>query len=194
VDRLAAAGNPERFITLTRAGNNPQEVNFNLKHLVQGIRRKGLVFEYFSTVELHKNGLPHLHIMQRGDFIKQSELSTMWGIYTSQSFLGRSSTIVDIRRIREKQNVKGYLLKYILKGLKADKHTDASWFAMQSKWKGLNRYRNSRNWAKKPEKLPSQWNLVPKLSLDGYEEAAYLCDDGNFILDGVVFKSFNAAW
>ncbi len=185
VDKLASAGNPERFITLSRAGNNPQEVRNNLQHLIQAIRRQGLLFEYFSTTELHKNGLPHLHLLQRGDFIEQAELSRLWGICTAKSFSGRSSTIVDIRRIREKQNVKGYLLKYLLKGLKADKHTDMSWYQLQAKWKGLNHYRNSRDWAKKPEKLPSEWDLVSKLALETYQQALTICDDGAFVLDDI---------
>jgi hypothetical protein len=185
VDRLAAAGNPQRFITLSRAGNNPEEVRINLQKLIQALRRQGLVFEYFSTTELHKNGLPHLHLLQRGDFIEQAELSRLWGICTAKSFVDRPSTVVDIRRIREKQNVKGYLLKYLLKGLKADNHTDMSWYQLQAKWKGLNHYRNSRDWAKKPEKKPSEWDLVDKLALEGYEQALTVCGDEAFILDGI---------
>ncbi len=192
VDRLASAGNPQRFITLSRAGNTPSEVRINLQHLIQGIRRQGLQFEYFSTLELHKNGLPHLHLLQRGDFIEQRELSRLWGICTSKSFVDRSSTVVDIRRIQEKQNVRGYLLKYLLKGLKADNHTDASWYELQAKWKGLNHYRNSRNWAKKPVKELTEWSLVPKLLLPNYEKAMTLCPDGDFILEGVVFNAGNA--
>ncbi len=173
VDYLAAAGLPERFITLTRAGNTPKEINHNLKHLVQGIRRKGLLFEYFACIELHRNGLPHIHLFQRGDFIEQVELSKMWGIYTSKSFFGRSSTIVDIRYIREKQNVKGYLLKYLKKTWAADNHDDKSWSNLQEKFPGLNHYRHSRNWlpaAVKPEK---EWYLV---SEEAYKTGRYFLE------------------
>jgi hypothetical protein len=173
VDHLAASGQPERFITLTRAGNTPKEIRINLQHLIQGIRRKGLIFEYFAVIELHRNGLPHIHLFQRGDFIEQSELSTMWGICTSKSFLGRSSTIVDIRYIREKQNVKGYLLKYLKKTWEQDNHSDKSWSTLQEKFPGLNHYRHSRNWipaAVKPEK---EWYLV---SDEAYQAGRYILE------------------
>jgi hypothetical protein len=174
VDYLAAAGNPERFITLTRAGNTPQEISHNLKHLVQGIRRKGLLFEYFACIELHKNGLPHIHLFQRGDFISQAELSTMWGIYTAKSFVGRSSTVVDIRRIREKQNIKGYLLKYLKKTWDQDKHSDKSWSTLQAKYPGLNHYRHSRNWLPKAVKPAKEWYLI---SDEAYQAGRYILED-----------------
>jgi hypothetical protein len=173
VDYLAAAGLPERFITLTRAGNTPVEINHNLKKLVQGIRRKGLIFEYFAVIELHRNGLPHIHLFQRGDFIKQSELSTMWGLYTAKSFLGLSSTIVDIRYIREKQNVKGYLLKYLKKTWSQDNHSDKSWSTLQAKYPGLNHYRHSRNWLPPAVKPAKEWYLV---SEEAYKAGRYILE------------------
>jgi hypothetical protein len=173
VDYLAATGCPERFITLTRAGNTPKEINHNLKKLVQGIRRKGLLFEYFAVIELHKNGLPHIHLFQRGDFIEQAELSTMWGIYTAKSFVGRPSTIVDIRRIREKQNVKGYLLKYLKKTWAEDNHSDKSWLTLQAKYPGLNHYRHSRGWLPRAVKPEKEWHLV---SVDAYRDGRYFLE------------------
>jgi hypothetical protein len=173
VDYLAAAGMPERFITLSRAGNSPLEIRINLQKLIQGLRRKGLIFEYFAVIELHLNLLPHIHLFQRGDFIEQAELSTMWGIYTSRSFVERSSTIVDIRYIREKQNVKGYLLKYLKKTWAADNHSDKSWSKLQELYPGLNHYRHSRNWlpaAVKPEK---EWYLV---SDEAYKAGRYILE------------------
>ncbi len=174
VDYLAAAGGPERFITLTRAGNTPEEIRINLQKLIQGIRRKGLIFEYFAVIELHRNGLPHIHLFQRGDFIQQAELSAMWGIYTAKSFLGRSSTIVDIRYIREKQNVKGYLLKYLKKTWDQDNHSDKSWSNLQKKFPGLNHYRHSRNWLEKTVKPAKEWYLV---SDEAYQAGRYILEE-----------------
>jgi hypothetical protein len=173
VDYLAASGNPERFITLTRAGNTPKEIRNNLQHLIQGIRRKGLLFEYFACIELHRNGLPHIHLFQRGDFIEQAELSAMWGIYTAKSFVGRSSTIVDIRYIREKQNVKGYLLKYLKKTWASDNHTDKSWSNLQKKFPGLNHYRYSRGWLPKEAEKEKEWYLV---SEEAYKAGRYILE------------------
>jgi hypothetical protein len=174
VDYLAAAGSPERFITLTRAGNTPTEINHNLKHLIQGIRRKGLIFEYFAVIELHRNGLPHIHLFQRGNFIRHAELSAMWGIYTAKSFAGRSSTIVDIRYIHEKQNVKGYLLKYLKKTWANDNHSDKSWSNLQKLFPGLNHYRHSRNWLPKQVKPAKEWYLV---SDEAYQAGRYILEE-----------------
>jgi hypothetical protein len=165
---------PERFITLTRAGNTPEEIRINLQKLIQGIRRLGLLFEYFAVIELHKNGLPHIHLFQRGDFIQQSELSTMWGICTAKSFVGRSSTIVDIRRIAEKQSLKGYLLKYLKKTWEQDNHSDKSWSTLQAKFPGLNHYRHSRNWLPKAVKPEKEWFLA---SEEAYKAGRYILED-----------------
>jgi hypothetical protein len=162
VDHLISLGNPERFITLSRAGRTPKEINYNLKKLVQGIRRLGLVFEYAAVVELHLNGHAHLHLMQRGDFIEQALLSEMWKKYTAKSYQG-GSCIVDIRRIDPNQNVKGYLLKYLKKTWELEAQNPKSWHALQAAYPGLNHYRMSRNWlANRPEKS-TDWQLVPKV-------------------------------
>lgn len=168
-DWLLTAGNPERFITLSRAGDSPTRISLNLKHLVQALRRKGYEFEYAAIVELHRNGQPHLHLLQRGDFIPQRVLSKQWRIATSKGYGGLGSSIVDIRAIQDNQNVRGYVLKYLKKTWEADKHDPKSWAALQDKYPGLNHYRMSKNWlAERPEKA-SDWQLIPKAMLDVVE-------------------------
>lgn len=165
VDKLAAAGNPERFITLTRAGTSPEEIRINLQNLIRGLRRQGLVFEYFGVNELHENGQAHLHLFQRGDFIPQELLSEMWERYTAGSYQGAGSFVVDIRKIQDNQNVKGYLLKYLKKTWEDGKHDSKSWARLQALYPGLNHYRMSRNWLPKATEKPvepSEWQLIPK--------------------------------
>lgn len=168
VDWLLSAGLPERFITLTRAGNSPQEIRTNLQHLVQGLRRLGLKFEYAAVAELHENGQAHLHILQRGDFIEQELLSEMWERYTAKSYQGAGSFIVDIRKIQDNQNIKGYLLKYLKKSWDTENHDNKSWEALQRRYSGLNHYRMSRNWLPKEvkeEEKESDWELMPLLGM-----------------------------
>lgn len=162
VDYLATRGNPQRFITLTRAGQTSQEINYNLKKLIQGLRRLGLKFEYFGVNELHFNLQAHLHLMQRGDFILQAELSAMWEKYTAKSYGGHGSSIVDIRYIHPNQNVKGYLLKYLKKSWELDSHNPKSWAALQVAYPGLNHYRMSKGWLVDPAVKADKWQIILK--------------------------------
>lgn len=162
VDHLISLGNPERFITLSRAGKTPKEINYNLKKLVQGIRRLGLVFEYAAVVEPHENGQAHIHMMQRGDFIPQAQLSDMWKVYTAKSYGGQGSFIVDIRFIQDNQNVKGYILKYLKKSWDSEKTDAKSWAALQEHYPGLNHYRLSRGWLSERPKSGDIWQLIPR--------------------------------
>lgn len=166
VDHLISLGNPERFITLTRAGRTPKEINYNLKKLVQGLRRLEYIFEYAAVVELHENGQAHLHLMQRGDFVPQEQLSEMWERYTRKSYSGQGSFVVDIRKIQDNQNVKGYILKYLQKTWDLEATNQKSWEALQRSYPGLNHYRMSRNWLVNRPAKSQDWQLIPKTLLD----------------------------
>ncbi len=105
---MAALGNPERFITLTRIGGDPYEVLTRLKALLKAIRREGWRFEYLEAVEV-KRGVAHLHILQKGDYIPQAWLSREW------EKLG-GGRIVDVRAITDGAGAARYIFKYALKG------------------------------------------------------------------------------
>lgn len=165
VDWLLSQGEPERFITLSRAGDSPTRISLNLKHLVQALRRKGYEFEYAAVIELHRNGQAHIHLLQRGDFIPQRILSKLWRKSTSKGYQGAGSHIVDIRSIENNQNVKGYILKYLKKSWEADKHDPKSWAALQDKYPGLNHYRMSNNWLPGRPARSEDWQLIPKALL-----------------------------
>lgn len=65
---------------------------------------------YAKIVELTKAGVPHLHILVECPFIAQRELSAMWSELTG-------SFIVDIRRVRSRRGISGYLSNYLTKAL-----------------------------------------------------------------------------
>jgi hypothetical protein len=166
VDWLLSAGGPERFITLSRAGDSTERIRLNLQHLIQSLRRKGYVFEYAAVIELHRNGQAHIHLLQRGDFIPQRVLSKLWRKATSKGYSGAGSYIVDIRSISSSQNVKGYVLKYLKKTWEAEKHDPKSWAALQAKYPGLNHYRMSKNWLENRPARSQDWQLIPRVLLD----------------------------
>jgi len=64
--------------------------------------------EYLAVVEGTKAGEPHLHILYRGPFIPQRQLSKWMAELAT-------APIVDIRRIRHQREVVRYVGKYITK-------------------------------------------------------------------------------
>jgi len=130
----AAAGNPNRFLTLTvnpRVGNDPHDRLLMLANawrtIVKRIRRdKGPeAVEYLAIVEETKQGEPHLHILLRSVYISQAWLSKAMGELIE-------SPIVDIRLIRGRKQVISYVAKYITKAPK--------------QFGSAKRYWNSKEW------------------------------------------------
>jgi hypothetical protein len=83
-NRLTGA-KPQRFITLTgdpKLWPTPQSMYEAMKaalpKLVRILRLKGMNFEYAAVWELHKSGFPHIHLLQRGSYIPQHWLSSIW--------------------------------------------------------------------------------------------------------------------
>lgn len=115
--RVAIAGDPERFITLTlrevpawQAKRAAEKMKRAWAKLVQRIRRKWGECEYLLVFELTKKGTPHIHMLQRGCYIPQAWLSEQWCKLTG-------SYIVDIRRVRNKADVGNYITKYLGKSV-----------------------------------------------------------------------------
>lgn len=108
---LAAAAEPERFITLSRAGPTPSEALRRLSVLSKSLRRAGLGFEYLAVLERHRNGFWHLHALQRGSYIPQRDLSRR----ASSAGMG---SVVYIERVRGGcEELRKYLVKYLAKEL-----------------------------------------------------------------------------
>jgi len=113
----AAAGLPNRFITLTvnpRVGENEAARLALLANawrlIIKRLRRlhPKESIEFLAVVEATKAGEPHLHVLFRGPYIPQKLLSTWMNELTE-------SPIVDIRKIRNQKEVVRYVAKYITK-------------------------------------------------------------------------------
>lgn len=113
----AQEGKPERFITLSvnpHWFNSPEERAEKLVTAWREIRRrflrlrKGNSCEFLAVFELTKLGEPHLHIMQRGTYMRQSWISAQM-----KELIG--APVVDIRAVRGKKEVAKYVTKYISK-------------------------------------------------------------------------------
>ncbi len=109
--RILLAGKPERHITLTckpYARATPAEAAAALKRswsrFVDHWRRKGYTCEYAWTLQYHRNGWPHLHILQRGHYIPHKALSTWMARYMSSPIVylrligDATATVLDIIR------------------------------------------------------------------------------------------------
>jgi len=65
---------------------------------------------YAKIVELTKAGTPHLHIIANVPYVHHAALSASWRELTG-------SFIVDIRRVRQRKGIAGYLSSYLTKAL-----------------------------------------------------------------------------
>jgi hypothetical protein len=119
----AAQAKPERFITLTADPalfESPFAAYERMKKAWSSLVRQwrqawkakpgkpgkpAKVLEYLAIWELQQNGYPHLHIMQRGDYIPHQWLKNTW------KKLGCGS-IVDIKRITDAKMAAAYVVKY----------------------------------------------------------------------------------
>ncbi len=122
----AAAAAPERFITITvdpKLHKSPQSAKEKLaeafKRFVQFWRRGRTnkhgkstisphVFEYMAVFELQQNGMPHMHILQKGDYVPQLFLKR----WMEKAQVG---SITDIRKIRTGYAAAKYVVKYTQK-------------------------------------------------------------------------------
>jgi hypothetical protein len=80
--RALAEMNPRyvRFITLTLAPEQWQDVRKRMKDLVQFLRSRGIAVKWLWVVEEgSENGMKHIHCVQWGDFIPWQELLGWWG-------------------------------------------------------------------------------------------------------------------
>lgn len=134
--RLAAAGKPTHFITLTcdpalwpSPADAARAMQDARAELVRRIRKlgPGFPFEYFSVWEATRAGWPHLHILARTDYIEQAWLSATWADLTG-------APIVDIRKVERPEDAASYVAKYVGK--------DPHHFGTN------NRYSRSRAWCR----------------------------------------------
>lgn len=105
--------NPDylRFITLTLAPEDWQDVRKKMKDLVQFLRSRGTRVHWLWVVEVgEENGMKHIHCVQWGDFIPWKELLDWWGAR------------VEIQAANEAIDYLGKnVIKYLGKGIDGDR-------------------------------------------------------------------------
>ena len=111
-----------RFLTLTSSDEAvvmDYDIHKHFRALVMRMRRRWGRFEYMGVVEI-KGDRHHLHLVFRGSYMEQAQLSAMWASL-------HLSPIVDIKAVYKAKGGARYLAKYLVK-------------------EALNRYWASYNW------------------------------------------------
>jgi hypothetical protein len=103
--QLAAASRPERFVTLTLAGDEWQTCRAHMIDFVRRLRRLHYDWQAFWAVEenpLHTGH--HVHALQHGVYVPQAVLQDTWG------------AIVHIEAISAHVESVGHAARYVIKG------------------------------------------------------------------------------
>jgi len=104
-------GGDLRFLTLTSSNESPDTCQRSFRALYMRLKRRGLLKGYIKVPELSKNGKQHLHVLFRGSYLEQAELSKWW-----QELHG--ARVVDIRKVkggRTPRQLASYMAKYMSK-------------------------------------------------------------------------------
>jgi len=140
----AAAGNAERFLTLTinpQVGDNPADRLRILAHAWRTIVKRAhrrwptKSIEYLAVVEATKLGEPHLHILIRGPYMPWKWISSC------MDELAHSPVVV-IKKVRDQRGVVNYLAKYITK--KPEQFAGSKRYWTSQRWEGLKVAREPR--------------------------------------------------
>jgi len=153
--RLAHAGNPNMFMTLTTsphveldAYERARRMTRSWHKLVAQIKRKlrTNALDYLAVVEQTKRGEPHMHILLRSKYIDHAWLSAAWERMTG-------AKIVHVRRIDDTGRAAAYVTKYLSK--------------TPMRFGRNKRYFRSRRYAPKHVKTEAQarWKVLPRTKL-----------------------------
>ena len=160
---IAELGKPERFITLTCAPEQyktPAHAMLKMTKawtkLVEEIRKEWGEMEFIKVWELTKDGWPHLHILQRGCWIRQKWLSEHW-----QKLGG--GKIVDIRTVKNAKIAVKYIIKYLGKGFGV----------MCKQWPNKRLISKSRGWVLPVEDEPQP---EPRIQYTWYRLKEHIAD------------------
>ncbi|MBA7555207.1 hypothetical protein ES705_47863 [subsurface metagenome] len=99
-----------RILTLTssdEAVGRGIDIHRSFRSLVKRLRRRWGVFQYMGVVEI-KGDRRHLHLVFRGEYMEQLQLSAMWASI-------HLSPVVDIRAVYKARGGARYLAKYLAK-------------------------------------------------------------------------------
>jgi len=123
--RLQGAWQMWTLTTSLEAYQGGKSIQASFRALVMRLRRRGLCSGYMKVVEYTKRGLPHLHVLVRGQPIPHWYLSGLW----AQIHL---SPVVWFSKIRHRAGAGAYLAKYLGKDPRARYSYSWSWV-----WKGF---------------------------------------------------------
>jgi hypothetical protein len=147
-----------RFVTLTLDPNIEAKIK-DIKY-IRSVWRKFRVYlkrefgdtvSFISVVELHKSGVPHLHVLV-DRYIHQGWISEKW------ARLG-GGRIVFIEKVKDLSTIGWYLAKYLTKEM------------ILSAPNGVRRYSSSRNIKLREPREPSGW-MLSKQSMETLYRAA----------------------
>ena len=99
-----------RFLTLTSSDEavvKGYDIHKHFRALVMRLRRRWGRFEYMGVVEI-KGDRHHLHLVFRGEYMAQVQLSAMWASI-------HKSPVVDIKAVYRARGGAQYLAKYLAK-------------------------------------------------------------------------------
>ena len=105
-------GGALRVLTLTTSDEALEkrvDIHRNFRRLVLRLRRRWGRFEYMGVREV-KGDRQHLHLVFRGEYMAQVQLSAMWQAI-------HASKVVDIRAVWGSRGGARYLAKYLAKGV-----------------------------------------------------------------------------
>ena len=121
LEQKIASGKPDRMITLTcrpEIGYSPKEIHDRARKkipiLFARLRKEFGQIEYAAVLETTAKGLPHWHILCRGDYIPQAAIKKHWNQLTG-------NFIVGIEKIRSAKSVQSYIVKYLAKDFEKHK-------------------------------------------------------------------------
>ncbi len=99
-----------RFLTLTSSDEAvvmDYDIHKHFRALVMRMRRRWGHFEYMGVVEI-KGDRHHLHLVFRGEYMAQAQVSAMWEAL-------HQSPVVDIKAVYKAKGGARYLAKYLAK-------------------------------------------------------------------------------
>jgi len=98
-----------RLLTLTSSAEAPDDFQKSFRKLRMRLLRRRLLVDYIRCPEYTKNGGRHEHILFRGSYLEQAEISRLWAEI-------HNSPIVDVRQVRKTARAMAhYMASYMAK-------------------------------------------------------------------------------
>ncbi len=89
----------------------------NFHKLIRALKKKYGKFHYFRVCELHRDGIPHLHVLMAGNAIIPKEIlnsiEKLW-----RKTYGMGFVRINCIKFRNKKHAISYMLKYITKDIR----------------------------------------------------------------------------